>query len=165
MYDLKYFLHEMAKAGIRVLEPHGEGGRRLPGAAAAAAGRSGVGVGILVRTGGGRNASGRVRCVHSQAVDGHTPQQRCRSPTHMLGPDPHAYIACPGVALSQPLPPAHPPRPAEAPLPSAYTEVSLGSLGANVSGALNTSYSHVQHLAVDCPLFKVSERGCRSVCL
>ncbi|KAG2452983.1 hypothetical protein HYH02_002320 [Chlamydomonas schloesseri] len=66
VYDLQYFLHQMAKAGVRVLEPH------------------------------------------------------------------------------------------EAPLPSAYTEVSLGSLGANVSGALNTSYSHVQHLAVDCPLFKMS---------
>jgi hypothetical protein len=44
---------------------------------------------------------------------------------------------------------------AEAPLPSAYTEVALGTVGANVSGALNTTYGHTQHLMVDCPLFKV----------
>ncbi|GIL48600.1 hypothetical protein Vafri_5079 [Volvox africanus] len=46
--------------------------------------------------------------------------------------------------------------PHEAPRPSAYTEVSLGALGANVSGALATTYGHLQHLSIDCPLFKMS---------
>ncbi|GLC41858.1 hypothetical protein PLESTM_001258700 [Pleodorina starrii] len=45
--------------------------------------------------------------------------------------------------------------PHEAPRPSAYTEVSLGSLGSNVSGSLATTYGHLQHLSIDCPLFKM----------
>ncbi|GFR46701.1 hypothetical protein Agub_g8320 [Astrephomene gubernaculifera] len=46
--------------------------------------------------------------------------------------------------------------PHEAPMHSAYMDVSLGTLGANVTGALNASYGHVRHLSVDCPLFKMT---------
>ncbi|EFJ43295.1 hypothetical protein VOLCADRAFT_106875 [Volvox carteri f. nagariensis] len=46
--------------------------------------------------------------------------------------------------------------PHEVPRPSAYTEVALSSVGANVSGALSTTYGHLQHLSIDCPLFKMT---------
>jgi hypothetical protein len=34
--------------------------------------------------------------------------------------------------------------------------VALSSLGSNVSGALSSTYGHLQHLSIDCPLFKMT---------
>ncbi len=57
----------------------------------------------------------------------------------------HGGLPCPGPC---PL--------AEAPLSSTYTDATLASVGPSVAQGLNSSYGHVQHLAIDCPLFKLA---------